>query len=156
MSGAGRRLRVGVVGVGHLGRHHARLYAALSGANARASELRARLEGSRGDLGRISADLASVQGDLARARAAHEAAQAAMRGRESESRERRGRPGESRPALAGGKNGCRTDESDRENSNGDPETVHGVSPFMKDGYGPADKQRRWESAPGVDCSARSI
>jgi chromosome segregation protein len=67
-----------------------RLFSGLSEANGRAAELRARLEGSRGELGRLEADLAAVRDELARARAAHEAAQAAMRGRESESRELRG------------------------------------------------------------------
>jgi chromosome segregation protein len=68
-----------------------RLFAALSEANARAAELRTRLDGSRVDLGRLAEDLALVQEELGRARTAHEAVQAASRARDAESRELRAR-----------------------------------------------------------------
>ncbi len=69
----------------------ARLFAALSEANARASELRGRLEGTRVDLGRLGQDLALAREELAHARAAHEAIVTASRAREAEARELRGR-----------------------------------------------------------------
>jgi chromosome segregation protein len=78
----------------------ARLFSGLSEANARAAELRARLDGGRVDLGRLSADLALVQGELAQAREGHEAAQAASRARDAESRELRARLEEARQAAA--------------------------------------------------------
>jgi chromosome segregation protein len=63
-----------------------RLFAALSEANARAAELRGRLEGTRVDAGRLAEDLAAVAEELARARAAHEALASASRAREAEAR----------------------------------------------------------------------
>ncbi|ABC80450.1 chromosome segregation protein SMC [Anaeromyxobacter dehalogenans] len=77
-----------------------RLFAALSEANARAAELRGRLEGTRVDLGRLGQDLAAIREELARARAAHEALVAASRGREAEARELRGRTETVRQACA--------------------------------------------------------
>ncbi|ACL64064.1 chromosome segregation protein SMC [Anaeromyxobacter dehalogenans 2CP-1] len=77
-----------------------RLFAALSEANARAAELRGRLEGTRVDLGRLGQDLAAVREELARARAAHEGLVAASRGREAEARELRGRAEAVRQACA--------------------------------------------------------
>jgi chromosome segregation protein len=67
----------------------ARLFATLSEQNARAAELRGRVDGTRVDLGRLAADLEAVQGQLAGARAAHEALQAAARARDGEVRELR-------------------------------------------------------------------
>lgn len=63
-----------------------RLFAALSEANGRAVELRGRLEGTRGDLGKLSADLAQVREQLVKARADHEAAAVGARSREDEAR----------------------------------------------------------------------
>jgi chromosome segregation protein len=69
----------------------ARLFAALSEANARAAELRGRLEGTAVDLGRLAQDLAIAKDELGRARAAHEALAIASRAREAEGREVRTR-----------------------------------------------------------------
>jgi chromosome segregation protein len=77
-----------------------RIFAALSEANARAAELRGRLEGTRVDAGRLGEDLALVRDELGRARAAHEALAAASRGREGEARELRGRAEAARSAGA--------------------------------------------------------
>jgi chromosome segregation protein len=68
-----------------------RLFAALSEGNARAAELRGRIEGTTLDRGRLEAELAAVRAELARARADHEAAAAAVRAREAEARELRKR-----------------------------------------------------------------
>jgi chromosome segregation protein len=68
-----------------------RIFAALSEANARAAELRGRLEGNRLDLGRLGEDLVAVREQLTGARADHEALVAASRARETEARELRGR-----------------------------------------------------------------
>jgi chromosome segregation protein len=77
-----------------------RLFAALSEANARAAELRGRLEGTRVDAGRLAEDLAVVSEELARARAAHEALASASRAREAEARELRTRAEGVRSAAA--------------------------------------------------------
>lgn len=69
----------------------ARLFAGLSEQNARAAELRGRVDGTKVDLDRLAADLAAVQGELAQARAAHEAVQAAGRARDAELRDLRTR-----------------------------------------------------------------
>ncbi len=69
----------------------ARIFAGLSEQNARAAELRGRLDGTRVDLSRLAADLAQVSELLGAARAAHEAVQAAGRARDAELRELRGR-----------------------------------------------------------------
>jgi chromosome segregation protein len=69
----------------------ARIFAALSEANARAAELRGRLDGTRADSGRLGEELAAVRDDLGRARAAHEALAQESRAREGEARELRGR-----------------------------------------------------------------
>jgi chromosome segregation protein len=69
----------------------ARLFAALSEANARAAELRGRVDGTRVDLDRLGVDLVEAREALAQARAAHEALAAASRAREAEAREARGR-----------------------------------------------------------------
>jgi chromosome segregation protein len=66
-----------------------RIFAALSEQNARATELRGRVDGTRLDLGRLAADLELVQGRLVEARAAHEALQAEGRARDAELRELR-------------------------------------------------------------------
>jgi chromosome segregation protein len=68
-----------------------RLFAALSEANARATELKARLEGTRLDAGRLAAELGEVRAALATARAACEAAAGIARARETEARELRRR-----------------------------------------------------------------
>ena len=68
-----------------------RLFAALSEANARAAELKGRMEGARVDAGRLDADLGEVRGALAAARAACEAAAGIVRARETEARELRRR-----------------------------------------------------------------
>src|SRR5574341_339776 len=65
----------------------ARIFSTLSEQNARAGELRGRVEGSRLDLGRLEAELAQVREALAAARAAHEQAAVANRSREAEIRE---------------------------------------------------------------------
>jgi chromosome segregation protein len=77
-----------------------RLFASLSEANARAAELRGRLDGTRVDLDRLAADLAVVKEELARARSEHEARLLASRGRETEVRELRGRAEAARAAMA--------------------------------------------------------
>ncbi|HEX9050979.1 MAG TPA: chromosome segregation protein SMC [Anaeromyxobacter sp.] len=69
----------------------ARIFAALSEANARAAELRGRLEGTRVDAGRLGEDLAVARASHAGARAAHDGLAAASRGREGEARELRAR-----------------------------------------------------------------
>jgi chromosome segregation protein len=69
----------------------ARLFANLSEQNARAGELRTRVEGSRLDLGRLEADLVKVREALAEARAGHEQVAAANRGRDAEIRDVRRR-----------------------------------------------------------------
>jgi chromosome segregation protein len=68
-----------------------RLFAALSEANARAAELRGRIEGTQVDLGRLAQDLAVVREELGRARAAHDALAAGSRARDAEGRELRTR-----------------------------------------------------------------
>jgi len=68
-----------------------RLFANLSEQNARAAELRGRLEGTRVDLGRLSEDLALAREELAKARAAHEALVIGSRARDAEGRELRAR-----------------------------------------------------------------
>jgi chromosome segregation protein len=77
-----------------------RIFAALSEANARAAELRGRLEGTRVDAGRLGEDLAAAREELGRARGAHEALAAASRSREAEARELRGRAEGVRGAAA--------------------------------------------------------
>jgi chromosome segregation protein len=77
-----------------------RLFAALSEANARAAELRGRLEGTRVDLDRLGEDLAAVRGELGRAREAHEAIATGSRAREAEARELRARNETVREASA--------------------------------------------------------
>jgi chromosome segregation protein len=64
-----------------------RLFATISEQNARASELRGRVEGTRLDLGRLEADLAKVREELAEARAGHEQVAVATRARDAEIRE---------------------------------------------------------------------
>ncbi|HET8539676.1 MAG TPA: chromosome segregation protein SMC [Anaeromyxobacter sp.] len=78
----------------------ARLFAALSEANARAAELRGRLDGTALDLGRLAQDLAHAREDHAQARAAHEALAAASRARDAEGRELRTRAEGVRAAAA--------------------------------------------------------
>jgi chromosome segregation protein len=78
----------------------ARIFAALSEQNARAAELRGRVEGTRVDLGRLSEDLAQVREEVAAARAAHEGLAIASRGREAEVRELRGRTEAVRQGLS--------------------------------------------------------
>src|SRR6266540_2177206 len=68
-----------------------RLFAALSEANARAAELRGRMEGTDVDLGRLAQDLAAAREELGGARAAHDALAAASRARDAEARELRTR-----------------------------------------------------------------
>ncbi len=68
-----------------------RLFAALSEANARAAELRGRIEGTQVDLGQLAHDLAVVREELGRARAAHDALVAGSRARDAEGRELRTR-----------------------------------------------------------------
>jgi chromosome segregation protein len=69
----------------------ARIFAALSEQNARAAELRGRVEGTRVDLGRLTADLALVQAQLGDARSVHEGLQIGGRAREAEVRDLRAR-----------------------------------------------------------------
>jgi chromosome segregation protein len=69
----------------------ARIFAALSEQNARAAELRGRVEGTRVDLGRLTADLARVQEQLGDARSVHEGLQIGGRAREAEVRDLRAR-----------------------------------------------------------------
>jgi chromosome segregation protein len=78
----------------------ARIFAALSEANARAAELRGRVEGTRVDLGRLSEDLSQVREEVAQARGAHEELAIASRGREAEVRELRGRAEAARQGLS--------------------------------------------------------
>jgi len=78
----------------------ARLFATLSEQNARAVELRGRLDGTRVDLSRLAADLAQVTELLGNARSAHEAVQAAGRAREAELRELRSRVEATRSDLS--------------------------------------------------------
>jgi chromosome segregation protein len=68
-----------------------RLFAALSEANARAAELRGRIEGTEVDLGRLAQELAVVREELAGARADHEGLAGASRARDAEGREVRTR-----------------------------------------------------------------
>src|SRR5512138_750806 len=68
-----------------------RIFASLSEANARAAELRGRLEGTRVDAGRLGEDLALAREAHAGARGAHEALAAASRAREAEARDVRAR-----------------------------------------------------------------
>ncbi|HEY6001468.1 MAG TPA: chromosome segregation protein SMC [Anaeromyxobacter sp.] len=77
-----------------------RLFAALSEANARTSELRGRLEGTKVDAGRLGEDLAQVRAELARAREGHEALAQASRAREVEARDLRLRAEGVRAAAA--------------------------------------------------------
>jgi chromosome segregation protein len=77
-----------------------RLFAALSEANARAAELRGRIEGVSVDLGRLAQDLAVAKDELARARAEHEALAAGSRARDAEGREVRTRAEGVRAAAA--------------------------------------------------------
>jgi len=67
----------------------ARIFAALSEANARAAELRGRLDGTRVDAGRLEVDLAGVRETLAGAREAHDGLVSASRSREGEARDLR-------------------------------------------------------------------
>jgi chromosome segregation protein len=69
----------------------ARLFAALSEANARAAELQGRIEGSHVDIGRLTAEHGEVKAALAAERAALEAAQAGLRERDGELRALRAR-----------------------------------------------------------------
>jgi chromosome segregation protein len=68
-----------------------RLFAALSEQNARAAELRGRVEGTRVDLAHLTADLAGARETHAAARGQHEGLSIASRARESEVRELRQR-----------------------------------------------------------------
>ncbi len=63
-----------------------RLFAALSEANARAAELRGRLDGTRVDVARVTEELGRVRTELGEARAAHEALAVAARARDAEAR----------------------------------------------------------------------
>ena len=78
----------------------ARLFAAISEANARAAELRARIDGTRGDASRAGEDLALVRAALAEARTAHEAQAVAARSRDAEARGHRSRLEALREAIA--------------------------------------------------------
>ncbi len=77
-----------------------RLFAALSEANARAAELRARIEGTHGDMGRLEAEHAQVKASLALERADQEALAVALRARDAELRELRHRGDEVTQAAA--------------------------------------------------------
>ena len=68
-----------------------RLFAGLSEGNARAAELRGRMEGTNLDRGRLEQELLVVREALAAARTAHEASSASVRDRENEARELRRR-----------------------------------------------------------------
>ncbi len=68
----------------------ARVFTALSEANGRAAELRARLDGTQLDTERLRADLAVAREELLKARSEHEALGAASRARDTEVREVRG------------------------------------------------------------------
>ena len=78
----------------------ARLFASLSEANARAAELRGRLDGNRIDVTRVAEELAEVRAALADARAAHEALAVAARSRDAEARGLRGRTEALREGVA--------------------------------------------------------
>jgi chromosome segregation protein len=71
-----------------------RLFATLSEANARAAELKGRIEGTHGDIGRLEEEHGRVKADLARERAAQDAAAEALRARDAEVRELRRRADE--------------------------------------------------------------
>ncbi len=64
----------------------ARLFAHLSDANARAAELRGRIEGTHVDMGRVAAEHAQVKASLEQERAAQEALAEALRSRDAELR----------------------------------------------------------------------
>jgi chromosome segregation protein len=68
-----------------------RLFGALSEANARAAELRGRIEGTQVDLGRLAEDLAQIREELGQARTSHEELAAASRARDAEGRDVRTR-----------------------------------------------------------------
>jgi chromosome segregation protein len=72
----------------------ARIFAALSEANARAAELRGRIDGTNVDMGRLEAEHAQVRDALARERSAQEALAEALRGRDAALRELRRRSDE--------------------------------------------------------------
>jgi chromosome segregation protein len=78
----------------------ARIFATLSEQNARATELRGRVEGTRVDLGRLAADLTQVRAQLADARGVHEGLQIGSRSREAEVRDLRARVEELRAELS--------------------------------------------------------
>jgi chromosome segregation protein len=78
----------------------ARLFAALSEANARAAELRGRIDGTRGDATRAAEELAQVRAALAEARSVHEGLAVAARARDAEARSRRSRLEVLREAIA--------------------------------------------------------
>ena len=78
----------------------ARLFAALSEANARAAELRGRIDGTQVDLGRLAQDLSLVRDELGHARSAHEALAGGSRARDAELRELRTRAEGVRAAAA--------------------------------------------------------
>jgi chromosome segregation protein len=89
--GVGESLRRVDEGRREVEERSARVFGALSQGNARAAELRARLEGTLGDAGRLADELERVRASLAGERAAHEAAAASARAAESEARELRRR-----------------------------------------------------------------
>ena len=68
-----------------------RIFVALSDGNARGAELRARMEGTLGDAGRLGQELTRVRQALAAERAAHEAAAVTARAGEAEARDLRRR-----------------------------------------------------------------
>ncbi len=71
-----------------------RLFAALSEANARAAELRGRVDGTRIDIGRLATEHAEVKASLALERADHDALAEALRARDVELRDLRRRSDE--------------------------------------------------------------
>jgi chromosome segregation protein len=77
-----------------------RLFAALSEANARAAELRGRLDGTRVDLGRVTEELAQVRDALGTARADHDGFLAGVRARDTEARDLRTRTEGLRESIA--------------------------------------------------------
>ena len=77
----------------------ARLFASLSENNARAAELRGRLDGTRVDISRVTVELGRVGAELSQARAAHEALASSARARDAESRALRGRAESLREAI---------------------------------------------------------
>jgi chromosome segregation protein len=79
----------------------ARLFAALSEANARAAELRGRIDGTHVDMGRLAGEHATVKEDLARERAAQEALAEALRTRDTALRDLRRRADEIAQASGG-------------------------------------------------------